>query len=289
MMDKTSNQDLLRSLLLMASVVEARDPYTGGHLWRVSQFSHLLTKQLNLSEDEQFRIKVGAYLHDLGKVAVSDSVLQKAGELSTNEYNEIKIHSVVGYNIIEKHPLGGPIKHIIRHHHERLDGDGYPDGLIKAELNIGEKIVSICDAFDAMTSTRPYRKYLSIEEAFSRLNQEKGSQFDGELVSVFEELVYSGQLRHIVLHSDTHQPLLSCIRCGPTITVSQDCIANSTTTCRTCGGKYNLFKENGEFAAEFTGYFATRQELAPRPDIHGVEQFISRLPEVSEFLASMAG
>jgi len=282
-MTKT-DYDLLRSLLLMASVVEARDPYTGGHLWRVSQMSHLLANHLDLPEEQQLRIKVGAYLHDLGKISVSDAVLHKKSDLTDREFSEIKTHPMVGFNLVQQHPLGGLVKFIIRHHHERLDGRGYPDNLNEDELDVGTKIVSICDAFDAMTSTRPYRKNMPIEEAVERLNLEKGKQFDGKMVSAFQELCERGHLNKVVLHSATDQSLLICHECGPTISINEDDISSHKSYCRVCGGEYSMSNTGGILNVKFTGNFAGLDVLSPKPDILGVDNFISNLPSDSDFL-----
>jgi len=279
-----TDYDLLRSLLLMASVVEARDPYTGGHLWRVSQMAYLLANHLGLPEEQQLRIRIGAYLHDLGKVSISDAVLHKKNALTDSEFSEIKTHPMVGFNLVQQHPLGDFVKYIIRHHHERPDGRGYPDNLIDEELDVSIKIVSVCDAFDAMTSSRPYQKNLLIDEAVHRLNLERGKQFDGNLVSAFQELCDNGHLNKIVLHSATGQSLLFCHECGPTISVNEEDIFRHKTLCRVCGGEYDLSNRAGLLDAEFTGNLVGLDVLSPKPDLLGVDSFISQLPSDSSFL-----
>jgi HD-GYP domain-containing protein (c-di-GMP phosphodiesterase class II) len=120
------NKGLIKSLLVMADIVEARDPYTGGHLWRVSQFAKLLSIKVGLSETEAIEISLGGYLHDLGKVGIPDSILRKPEKLSEQEFEIIKSHPLIGGRIINQHPLSSLVCSPILEHHERLDGKGYP-------------------------------------------------------------------------------------------------------------------------------------------------------------------
>ncbi|MCI0555103.1 MAG: HD domain-containing protein [Anaerolineae bacterium] len=123
------NNELIKSLLVMANVVEARDPYTGGHLWRVSQFAKLLSIKAGLSEVEAIQISLGGYLHDLGKVGIPDAILRKPDRLTEQEIEIIKTHPLIGGKLINAHPLSSLVCSPILEHHERLDGKGYPCGL----------------------------------------------------------------------------------------------------------------------------------------------------------------
>lgn len=125
-------EDLLRSLLVMAWMVEARDPYTGGHLWRVSRFSRLLASELNLPDGDVARISLGGFLHDLGKVGVPDHILNKKDRLTNEEYEVIKTHPDVGWRMLAGHPLARLAETAIRAHHEMPNGKGYPRGLARA-------------------------------------------------------------------------------------------------------------------------------------------------------------
>ena len=120
------DRQLLKSLLRLGSVVEARDPYTGGHLWRVAQFAKLLSARLELSPGDRFRLTVGAYLHDLGKVGIPESVLLKKGELTEDEFALIRTHPAIGASLLREHPLGHYILDVVEHHRAWIDGGGYP-------------------------------------------------------------------------------------------------------------------------------------------------------------------
>ncbi len=168
-------EDLLRSLLVMAWMVEARDPYTGGHLWRVSRFSRLLASELNLPDGDVARISLGGFLHDLGKVGVPDQILNKKDRLTDEEYEVIKTHPDVGWRMLAGHPLARLAETAIRAHHEMPNGKGYPRGLVGLDIPLDARIVGICDAFDAMTSTRPYRRGMPIEKALAIIEENLGN------------------------------------------------------------------------------------------------------------------
>jgi HD-GYP domain-containing protein (c-di-GMP phosphodiesterase class II) len=149
---------LLKSLVLMASMIEARDAYTGGHLWRVSQYAHQLAEAAGLSAEMAFLSALGGFLHDIGKISIPDDILEKPGRLTESEYDVVKTHPGIGATLIQEHPLGELALAAVHQHHERIDGRGYPDQLQGDQISIFARIVAIADAFDALTSTRPYRK-----------------------------------------------------------------------------------------------------------------------------------
>lgn len=192
------HEDLLASLLVMAWMVEARDPYTGGHLWRVSRFSHLLASDAGLSETDVARIRIGGFLHDLGKISVPDHILGKKDRLTDDEYTVIKTHPEVGWRMLAGHPLAKLAEAAVRSHHETPDGRGYPRGLIGASVPVDARVVGICDAFDAMTSTRPYRRGMPIEKALAIIEENFDRQFDREFGACFLALGHAGKLDHIV-------------------------------------------------------------------------------------------
>ena len=204
-------QHLLASLLTMAWVVEARDPYTGGHLWRVSRYARLTAEAMGLPEAEAARISLGGFLHDLGKVAVPDAILRKSGPLTADEYAVIQTHPTVGARLLAGHPLAELVRDAVLLHHERPDGRGYPRRLEGGALPMAARIVGVCDAFDAMTSHRPYRAGLPRGEALERVRAARGSQFDAEVTDGFLAMGEAGDLDR---HSDEGIPLLSCPMCG---------------------------------------------------------------------------
>lgn len=246
-------EDLMASLLIMAWIVEARDPYTGGHLWRVSRFSRLLAEDGGLPGADVARIAIGGFLHDLGKISTPDHILGKKGSLTEEEYEIIKTHPEVGWRVLSAHPLSILGKTAVLAHHERPDGAGYPHRLSGAAIPIDARIVGVCDAFDAMTSTRPYRPGMPVEKALSIIEENLGKQFDSALGTRFVALGRSGQLDHIVGHSDQGIPLHTCQVCGPTLVVRRGQKAGEHVYCRSCAGEYMIEGRDGKLAVVPTG------------------------------------
>ncbi len=198
LVDRTS----LQSVLVMGALAEAHDSFTEGHQWRVSQYAEKLGGALGYSEGACFLILLGAYLHDLGKIGIPDAILDKKGRLTDDEYTIVKEHCRIGYEVMREHPLAPLVRDILLQHHEWENGRGYPLGLKGDQINPYAGIVSICDAFDAMTNTRPYRSPLSIDKAISELKHSRGSQFRAELVDAFLGLIERGALDFVLEHRD---------------------------------------------------------------------------------------
>ena len=175
----------LSSIRAIVNAIEEKDEYTRGHTGRVTEYSLLIGKRLGLSNDEIKTLELSALLHDVGKIGIPDSILRKPGRLTDEEYAVIKSHPLRGVKILE--PIEN-IRHIlpgIRHHHERYDGKGYPDGLKGKKIPFYARIIAVADAFDAMTSDRPYRKGLPIEIARKEIEENSGTQFDPECADAF--------------------------------------------------------------------------------------------------------
>jgi diguanylate cyclase (GGDEF)-like protein/putative nucleotidyltransferase with HDIG domain len=166
----------------LALALSERDRGTGEHAEKVVALAGAVARRMNLDAEEVERIAAAALLHDIGKVAVPDSILSKPGELNDEEWDVMRRHSVVGERILRAVPGLGPVARMVRHGHERFDGTGYPDGLRGEEIPLGSRIVLACDAYDAMTSPRPYRDALSHEEAVAELVAGTGTQFDARIV-----------------------------------------------------------------------------------------------------------
>jgi len=179
--------NLLNTLKSLVLTIEARDSYTKHHSERVTKISVEIAEMINCPSEEIDAIKFGGYLHDIGKIGVRDTVLLKPSRLTDEEFREIRMHPVIGDNIIK--PLGSfPNERlIVRHHHERFDGTGYPDGLGGEDIPRVARILSIADTYDSMTTTRPYRKALSHETAIEEIRRCAGTQFDPSLVEAFLE------------------------------------------------------------------------------------------------------
>jgi HD-GYP domain-containing protein (c-di-GMP phosphodiesterase class II)/pSer/pThr/pTyr-binding forkhead associated (FHA) protein len=175
----------LYTVSALANAVEMRDQYTGHHTHRVTAYTLLLADELGLPQPERRHLEIGTPLHDIGKIAVSDAVLRKPGRLTEEEFAHMKTHVVKGATLLEAVPGLTPILPIIRSHHERWDGSGYPDRLARERISRLARIVAVADAFDAMTSERPYRHALPANVAFAELHNNSGSHFDPECVQAF--------------------------------------------------------------------------------------------------------
>ena len=170
----------------LAGAIDAKDPYTKDHSTSVSRYSEALARAINLPEEEVERIKLGALLHDVGKIGIPETVLQKEGPLSDEEWKIMKQHPAIGAEkVLMPNPSLRDLIPIVKYHHERIDGKGYPEGLSNGSIPLAAKIVAIADTYHALTSDRPYRKGMNIEKAISILEEGAGSQWDADLVRTF--------------------------------------------------------------------------------------------------------
>jgi putative nucleotidyltransferase with HDIG domain len=188
--DKTSyHADILDSVQSLALALDAKDSYTEGHSQRVSEYAYLLAKEVGLDIQEQEWVRLAAFMHDIGKIGIPENILCKSGKLTVEEYEVMKKHPIIGARILKPIKPLEKVAHIVLHHHEHWDGSGYPQGYAKDEIPIGSRIVSITDAYQAMTSDRPYRDALPKEEAIKRLRMGKESQWDPDLIEKFITLI----------------------------------------------------------------------------------------------------
>ncbi len=177
-------------IFTLAEMLEAKDVYTRGHSERVAKYAVMLAQHIGLNTQDQEWIRRGALLHDVGKIGIRESILNKPEKLSQEELAHIRSHPARGCEICRTLKSLSPLLPIIRHHHERVDGLGYPDGIGGKDLSLGPRIVSIADAYDAMTSNRPYRRGIPPSEALKIFEKEKNSgQWDIELVNSFVKLI----------------------------------------------------------------------------------------------------
>jgi putative two-component system response regulator len=191
----TDDLDSAEAIILsFAQIIEARDAYTRGHCQRLSTYASVLGHSIGLPEYDLHALERGGYLHDIGKVVVPDNILLKPGPLTADEYEVIKQHSVVGDSLCGNLRSLRLVRPIIRHHHERLDGSGYPDGLTGSAVPLLAQIISIVDVYDAVTTDRPYRRAMPRERAFEILlhGVAKGWR-QRQLVEPFIRLIQSGR------------------------------------------------------------------------------------------------
>lgn len=182
--NKRISEQAARTIL---KALDCKDSYTFGHSMRVAYFSLVTGSEAGLSEEEMQELELSAIFHDIGKIGTPDAVLNKPSRLSEEEFGVMKQHPEKSYEILKDFPHFEKIAMNARFHHERFDGKGYPQGLKGEDIPIAARIILIADTFDAMTSTRPYRKGLPYEVAFEELLQFSGTQFDPHLVQMFIE------------------------------------------------------------------------------------------------------
>lgn len=179
---------LLTSVQMMAQAVDLKDPYTSNHSQRVSKYAVRIARVLDLDEAEVERIRVGGLLHDIGKIGISGRIIRKPGKLNEEERTLMKRHSTISAEIIEHLTILGESTPMVRHHHEHCDGSGYPDGLTRERIPIGSRIILVCDAYDALTTDRPYRKGANKADALAVIRANAGTQFDVEVFKALEQI-----------------------------------------------------------------------------------------------------
>jgi len=181
----------LEAIETLAVALEAKDPFTRGHSNMVTAYAVAIARKVGLDAQTIQAIEIGAMMHDIGKIGVPDEILKKPGALTKDEFKLVMKHTLIGEEILKpmQHPIFAIPRAIIRWHHERIDGKGYPDGLKGDEIPIEAKITFVADAYDAMTSDRPYRGGMAPESAFAELRRHSGTQFDPEYVEVLCELL----------------------------------------------------------------------------------------------------
>ncbi len=177
-------KNYFETIHVLINTIEASDPYTCGHSKRVSEYAENIARKLSLPQGKIDIIKSAALLHDIGKIGIDKKILNKTGNLDNEEFSTIKTHAEIGATIIADLSYLTNISDIIKHHHERNDGRGYPDGLTHDNIPLETSILTIADSFDAMTTNRPYRPSMSLEDALNQIKQNSGSQFNPDIVDL---------------------------------------------------------------------------------------------------------
>jgi putative nucleotidyltransferase with HDIG domain len=181
----------IETLLALADTIDQRDPTTYQHSQRVAHFAEMIAKELGLAQDQVELISMSARLHDVGKIGMSNALLYKPQQFSLDEWQEFRRHPIIGANMVENFPLFRKGRALILHHHERWDGQGYPNRLAGEEIPIGARVICVADALEAMTSDRVYRKALTLDEAVEEFHRERGRQFDPKAVEALLVVVDS--------------------------------------------------------------------------------------------------
>jgi len=177
------------TIMAFSEALEARDQYTAGHSRRVMEYSKSIGQRMKLDRQDIEDLKRSALLHDIGKIGIPDMVLKKQTKLTDEEYAVIKSHPETGASILKYIKSFKSLVPAVYHHHERFDGEGYPDGVKGAAIPLNARIIAIADTFDAMTSSRSYRNALSLRTALSELERSKGIQFDPDITELFLEIL----------------------------------------------------------------------------------------------------
>lgn len=226
----------LQLMQMLSTTIEAKDEYTKGHSHRVAEYSVLIARELGWNEKELSNLKNAAHLHDIGKIAIPDTILNKPSKLSEEEFSIIKEHTTIGANILKNISLIDHVQEIVRNHHERYDGNGYPDGLKGKEIPLHARIVAVADSYDAMSSQRIYRNQLPSEKIIQELENNKGTQFDPEITDIFLKLLREDRIHvkedHLSITENTQIPEAE-------IEMSQF-ISDIMSTIRTQKAKENL-------------------------------------------------
>jgi putative nucleotidyltransferase with HDIG domain len=188
----------INTVAALASAIDANDPFTHGHSYRVSRYALIIGNAMGLSSRDLEVLEYGALLHDIGKIAIQHDILLKETKLTEEDFFTLKQHPTIGADIVENLKFLKEAAILVRYHHEQPNGRGYPEGLRGDEIPIGARIILVADAFDAMTSDRPYRKGLPIEKVIEQFDTYKGEQFDREIIVLVLQLIRRGDFQLIV-------------------------------------------------------------------------------------------
>jgi putative two-component system response regulator len=179
----------IETIKTLVRAIDAKDGYIHSHSENIIKYAVAIAKEMGLSRNQIWKIEQAAVLHDIGKIGIHDYVLGKTGKLSEKEWKEVKQHSLIGAGILEPLEFLDGVVPIVKHHHERFNGSGYPGGLKGKDIDIGARILAVVDSYDNMISERPYRGKLSKEEAINELKNNSGTQFDPEIVEIFLRVI----------------------------------------------------------------------------------------------------
>ncbi len=266
---------VLESLFITASVVEARDAYSGGHLWRVSQMTKMLGMQMHFTRQLALEYSVAAFLHSLGKIGVPEHILNKPGRLTDEEYAVVKTHPTIARAMLHHHPLGPVVLENIANACETPSGLGYPVGHTHAPQ--GARLIGLCVAYDAMTSARSYRKAMTPDQALEIVKKERGKQFDGDCVDAFVELYDEGEINSFIGCSEPGINLAECPKCGPTLSLPHIFQADERIACRCCRTEFAIKGSSGHIHVEPTGSEATADEVAPKADARFIAEYVKEI------------
>ncbi len=235
----------------LMNTIEARDHYTAGHTWRVTQFSVAIAKELGWPHEEIEELRMGALLHDIGKISIEDSILRKPDKLTDDEFEKMKFHPKKGEQILKDiHVLKSVLKDILSHH-ERWDGKGYANGLDGEKIPIGGRIIAVADTFDALTSDRPYRKGMQPEKAIRIIKEVTGTQLDPKIADTFLRVWEKGKIKNIMQKYNIRSSSSTiCSFCSTWIDVPKESKVNETFQCAVCQKKLQIVEKGKKIVVE---------------------------------------
>ena len=239
------------TLLVLANAIELRDHYTVGHTWRVTNFAVQIARELGWSEAKLREVQMGGVLHDVGKIAIDNAILGKPDQLTDEEFAQMKVHPERGADLLRDVKFLQPVIPYCLYHHERWDGEGYPFGLKGAEIPIEGRLVAVADTFDAMTSTRPYRKGLAPTEAIETLIKGKGSQFDPAIVDALVACYKKGWIGDVLQdYYKSEARSIACPFCSTFIRLNPEVRADSEINCPVCHRRICIVEHEGYYYGE---------------------------------------
>jgi len=238
------------TLIALANAIELRDHYTVGHTWRVTNFALETAKSLEWDAEKLNECEMGGVLHDIGKIAIDDSILRKPDRLTDEEFGKMKIHPERGARMMQDIEFLVPLIPYALYHHERFDGKGYPFGLAGEDIPLEGRLLAVADTFDAMTSNRPYRKGLPVEVAIEELEKGRGTQFDPDMVDAFLKAWNEGRIQRILQDYHKDEESIACPFCSTYIKISDDTEAGDEIECGVCHRRLHVRKQNDVFYGE---------------------------------------
>ena len=240
-------------LIVTSNAVEARDHYTVGHTWRVTNFALEIARELGWPEDKLKECEEGGVLHDMGKIAVDDAILRKTAPLTDGEYEKMKIHPTKGAAMLSDIERLKPLVPYCLYHHERYDGKGYPYGLKGEDVPIEGRLIAVADAFDAMTSNRPYRRGLPPDAAIAEIESGSGTQFDPAIAAAMVRCYRAGKISRIVQESLKEDKSIACPFCSTYIRIPEGAAADDEFECQVCHRHIRLREKNEAYYGDLMG------------------------------------
>lgn len=232
------------TLVGIATLVEMRDHYTVGHTWRVTLFAVEIARSLGWDEERIAQCEMGGVLHDVGKIAVDDAILRKPEKLTDEEYSKMKVHPERGAQFLRDWEMLRPLVPYCLYHHERYDGRGYPFGMAGEDIPIEGRVIAVADTFDAMTSSRPYRKGLPAETAIAELQRGRGTQFDPKVVDALVKCYEEGKISRIIQESLKGGMSIVCPFCSTYISIPEVAVEGDKFQCGVCHRHVQLQQAN---------------------------------------------